>query len=115
MSGQFVCELCGAISFRRDCRQRWCKECRRNRQSEINRISDIEYKAREKALAAAVAPKPAPVAEPPKYTLAEVNAAARQCNMTYGYYMANWKLGNVPDPEKMPPPKKKRGRPCKCT
>jgi hypothetical protein len=53
-------------------------------------------------------------AEKPQFTLTEVALMARKCNMTYGQYVAQWKLGRVPEPIKLEK-RKKRGRKCKGT
>lgn len=99
---QVQCVVCGALyTATRNGPALYCENCR----AKVKREQQRAWRDK---------PKENRVVEKPKYTLAEVSLAARKCNMSYGQYVAQWKLGRVPGPEKLTP-QKKRGRPCKST
>jgi uncharacterized Zn finger protein (UPF0148 family) len=104
---EFACSDCGKIIVRKSGNHVRCDECaarmRIKRQNEENKkkVFTGVYKDVYK------------VVEKPKYTLAEMNQAARKNGMTYGKYAAALKEGRVEEPEHIV--KKKRGRKCKGT
>lgn len=114
MSGKigftFRCAECGAEQVRTLINQKLCLDCRANQRTKSQYEHNKSY--RERWYSKPEAEKSAK----PTYTLAEVSAAARKHNMTYGNYVYQLKIGAVEPPEKTPEqPKKKRGRPCKST
>ena len=111
----FVCELCGQTKNRTRATERFCNDCRRDFPNEVKSRYQKTQAQAEKERQAAVAPKPMLEAEKPQFSLTEVALMARRCNMSYGQYVANWKLGKAPEPIKLEKPKKKRGRKCKGT
>jgi ribosomal protein L37E len=95
---EFACEDCGKIIVRKAGNHYRCEEC-----SDKKRIErQNQYKLRNGLFNVYTEPVK------PKYTIAEMNQAARKNGMTYGRYAAALKEGRVAPPEHIE--KKKRGR-----
>lgn len=103
---EFVCEGCGQISRGKTATRKYCDDCRQKRHLEAKSKSQKAIYEYNKALLAER--NAAPVQAKPKFTLAEVNEAARKNGMTYGNYVYQLSIGKVEPPEKLQ--KKKRGR-----
>ena len=103
---ELVCTECGSTYIGKSKARKFCDECRRKRHLASHRESWKRCYERDKVVNAIVIPAPV---EKPKFTLAEVNAAAKKNRMTYGNYVYQWAIGRVQPPEKFPA-KKKRGR-----
>jgi hypothetical protein len=116
MSGKvgekFICKDCGVESVRTLRNQTLCENCRDAGRAKYMYEKNKEYR---KIWFSNVNNEPETPKPKPKFSLTEVSLMARRCNMSYGQYVAQWKLGNVPEPIKLEKPKKKRGRKCKGT
>lgn len=98
---EFACKRCNA-TFMSKYKRMHCEDCAKKLYVESVKAANKEKAELQKNI------NPAPVVMPkPKFSLAEVNQAARKHNMSYGQYCAAWKLGRVEEPQ---PIKKKRGR-----
>ena len=105
---EYVCRCCGKVSIRMRVNQMYCEECRND--GSIKRMQQEKNKERPTPT---VTVKKEPKSSKPNFSLAEVEAAARKNGMNYGRYVAAWKNGTAPAPVHLP--KKKRGRPKKCS
>ena len=130
----FNCKMCGKQGVKKVYNQVYCEKCRKNMKNKYDRVVGEQFEcascgksvtrtggnqvycaecAAEKRKPKQAEPEeweilpvPKPISEP-DFTIAEVCAAARKHNMTYGKYVSAWQNGMVEPPEKFP---KKRGR-----
>lgn len=105
-----ICAICGCETKRKSSTQKVCPECKAVWDKKVK----AEREAAKRGLPISPKTEEAQTEEENRpYTLTEVAAAARKHNMSYGNYVAAWNEGTVEPPERIPPKKKKRGRPKK--
>lgn len=97
----FQCSTCGVV-FQSKYKRLNCEPCAKAVHMEQIKAYNRERAQERRASMPVVIEMPKP-----KFSLAEVNQAARKHNMTYGQYCAAWKMGTVEEPK---PIEKKRGR-----
>lgn len=134
---EFACEMCGKTIIRNSANHKFCSECKAKESVRIQRFTQcqlcgktIQRKSNEKycpdcrqeaykkwmrehnkrrgAIYKEKTVVETEVITRPKFTLAEVEAAARANNMNYGKYVAMWKSGKVAPPEKIEKRRKRR-------
>lgn len=108
----YVCKRCGKVEQVKYSGRpkKYCTICAEMVHKEQIHKHNEERRIETRSLANEYAEKRVePVTSKPQYTLAEMNAAARENNMSYGQYSVALANGTVKPPDKKPD-KGKRGR-----
>lgn len=86
-----VCESCGKVILNAPNRQRFCSDCAKKRQKaaslkyyEHNRDEINERLRLRTQMRRIPDPEPAPPRTPPKYTISQVDAKAKELGISYG-------------------------------
>ena len=113
----FQCSDCGTSIVRKSKNHTRCAACaeKYHREQQVERSRAYHRREKERRRAkreAAIQKAETPPVAKDGFTLAEVNEAARNHNMSYGVYVVAWKAGTVAAPVKFPPNRKKRRRKC---